>query len=151
MQKIFLLALLLIENSLAQSNITAIRSPWADPADPKWVVTKASDRITFVIYTIQQLATASLVYMDKLTTSNGTESYASLLSDQHFGIGEGFWAIDFEPTSLLRLTKRAPENRQRNIVPVSSTCKLLSCKHDKQSFDCPERLMIKFSGQYMRL
>jgi hypothetical protein len=92
------------------------------------MVTNARDRRSSFTFAKNQLKFATIVYKDKLPKSDGNASYASLLSNEHVGLGAGFSSFDEEPTSLARIIRRAQENRQRNVVPVSNTCIFLSPK-----------------------
>ncbi len=105
--------------SKSSAQVTAIRSPWADPTDPSWLIAKTSDRNGLIDYAIGQFEFATLVYFDKLPQSNGNASFGALLSNEHVGIGQGFDSIEYEALKLARLTRRAEENQLRNVVPVS--------------------------------
>lgn len=117
-----LLLSLCITNTMAiEAIVEATRSPWFNPTDLVWMIAKAPDRISMYDYAAALLKQkfGTLVFMDKLPMQNGSTTYAAVLSDEIVGISAGFAAIDPEPISLARLTRRIQENHERNMIPVN--------------------------------
>uniref|UniRef100_A0A914VVC2 Uncharacterized protein n=1 Tax=Plectus sambesii TaxID=2011161 RepID=A0A914VVC2_9BILA len=112
-----------ISNALEVSSpVQVMATPWWNPGDPMWFVSKAADRTLSLQYAsgLQTLQLSSLVHMDKLPLQNGSATCAAVLSSDHIGVGAAFPSADMEPISMARLSRRIQENRQRNIIPVSA-------------------------------
>lgn len=118
---VFLCLWIRVNTVLSQLGVESMRSPWANPTDPAWMIAKAPDRSTNTKYVDALLKqnVASPVFIDKLLMQNGSVAYATVFTNQYLGIATGYNALESEPISMARLKRRVEENRQRNMVPVS--------------------------------